>query len=143
MISKEEASCLFYCKSFEEGNITTCMQNIEESPDVDLCYINNPDEPMLICKSRIFGSRVYKLYKLKRELEDEAAKSEDKEGVTLAPRGFSQWLNKNNVDLTSTKPERKITKTSTEIRARSRQLNVLHDISYVSVAEDILKVQDF
>ncbi|EPB88012.1 hypothetical protein HMPREF1544_05190 [Mucor circinelloides 1006PhL] len=56
------------------------------------------------------------------------------------PLGFSQWLNKNNVDLTSTEPERKITKTSTEIRARSRQLNVLHDISYVSVAEDILKV---
>lgn len=46
------------------------------------------------------------------------------------PLGFSQWLNKNNVDLTSTEPERKITKTSTEIRARSRQLNVLHDISY-------------
>lgn len=89
MISKEEASCLFYCKSFEEGNVKTCMQNIEKSPDVDLCYINNPDEPMLICKSRIFGSRVYKLYKLKRELEDgatktnEAAKSEDKEDVTL------------------------------------------------------------
>lgn len=38
---------------------------------------------MLICKSRIFGSRVYKFYKLKRELEDEAAKSEDKEDVTL------------------------------------------------------------
>ncbi|KAG2210885.1 hypothetical protein INT47_000039 [Mucor saturninus] len=60
----------------------------------------------------------------------------DKKGLL----GFSQWLNKNNVDLTSTEPERKITKTSTEIRARSRQLNVLHDVNYVSVAEDILQV---
>lgn len=66
------------------------MQNIEKSPDVDLCYINNPDEPMLICKSRVFGSRIYKLYKLKQELEDEAAKAtnkaannKDKEDVTL------------------------------------------------------------
>lgn len=49
---------------------------------------------MLICKSRIFGSRVYKLHELKRELEDEAAKSEDKEDLTLgkARKKFRQIL---------------------------------------------------
>lgn len=65
------------------------MKNVKKSPDANLCYTKNPDEPMLVCKYPIFGSHKYKLYKLKQELEDEAAKakeaakSEDKEELTL------------------------------------------------------------
>ncbi|KAG2238027.1 hypothetical protein INT48_002594 [Thamnidium elegans] len=68
MISKEEASCIFYCKEFKEENVKTCMQNIQLSPDVDLCY---------------------KLYKSKEVLEqvqvqvEEAVNSDKKEDLIL------------------------------------------------------------
>ncbi|KAG1135147.1 hypothetical protein G6F37_013078 [Rhizopus arrhizus] len=163
MISKEEASCIFYCKAFEEENVKICIQNIEASPEVDLCYTNDPNEPSLVCKSRIFGSpNSYKLYKFEQVLAEEAAKNNDKEDIILVsvsdkdilstiwkftykfdkktPLGFSQWLSKQNIDLTSVEPERKISKTGKEIRARSRQLNVLDDTHYISVAENVLNI---
>lgn len=84
MISKEEASCIFYCKAFEEENVKICIQNIEASPEVDLCYTNDPNEPSLVCKSRIFGSpHSYKLYKFEQILSEEAAKNNDKEDIML------------------------------------------------------------
>lgn len=55
-LSKEEASCVCYCKAFGEESLKICIQNIESSPDVDLCYTNDPNEPSLVCKSQIFGS---------------------------------------------------------------------------------------
>lgn len=79
MISKEEASCVFYCKEFNEENDKTCIQNIQLSPDVDLCYIDDPKDPLLVCKTRIYGSRVYKLYKSKEV--SEAVNSDKKEDL--------------------------------------------------------------
>ncbi|KAG1061808.1 hypothetical protein G6F41_011968 [Rhizopus arrhizus] len=178
-------------EAFEEENIKICIQNIEASPEVDLCYTNDPNEPSLVCKSRIFGSpNSNKLYKFEQVLAEEAAKNTDKEDIILesdsqivdflnyiyrpteeyifdsryklvsvsdkdilstiwkftykfdkkTPLGFSQWLSKQNIDLTSVEPERKISKTGKEIRARSRQLNVLDDTHYISVAENVLNI---
>ncbi|KAG2228775.1 hypothetical protein INT48_001714 [Thamnidium elegans] len=200
MISKEEASCIFYCEEFEEENVKTCMQNIQLSPDVDLCYNNDPNEPFLVCKLRIYGSpKCYKLYKSKEVLEqvqagvEEAVNSDKKEDLTLGkdkngsqiveflnyiyrppeedlfdsrykpalvsdkdilstvsyfttkfykkgPLGFSQWLSHQKLDLTAVKPQRKSLKTGNEIRIRKRQLNVLNDKYFLSVAENMLDV---
>lgn len=71
MISKEEASCIFYCKQYNEENVKVCLLNVETSPDVTLCYVNNPYEPMLVCNYRVFGAPAfYKLYKTKEELTE-------------------------------------------------------------------------
>ncbi|EPB82224.1 hypothetical protein HMPREF1544_11029 [Mucor circinelloides 1006PhL] len=71
MISKEEASCIFYCKQYNEENVKVCLLNVETSPDVTLCYVNNPYEPMLVCNHRVFGAPAfYKLYKTKEELTE-------------------------------------------------------------------------
>ncbi|KAI8980861.1 hypothetical protein BDB01DRAFT_188594 [Pilobolus umbonatus] len=69
MIPKEEASCIFYCKEYTEDNAKVCLLNLEKSPDVILCYIHNPNDPLLICSRRVFGSpHLYKLYKSKKEI---------------------------------------------------------------------------
>ncbi|KAI9270833.1 hypothetical protein BY458DRAFT_509901 [Sporodiniella umbellata] len=57
------------------------------------------------------------------------------------PLGFSQWLNLQNADLTSTEPERKVQKTKgKEMKLRSRQLYVLDDKYYDFVVNDIVEV---
>ncbi|KAG1090271.1 hypothetical protein G6F42_019743 [Rhizopus arrhizus] len=56
------------------------------------------------------------------------------------PVGFSQWINRQELDLLSSEPKRKIAKTGNEIRLRSRKLNVLNDTYHVSVAENVLNV---
>lgn len=84
MISKEEASCIFYCKAFDTENAKICLENIEASPDVDLCYTTDPHDPLLVCKSRIFGSlKFYKLYKLKKVLVEEAENRANKADLVL------------------------------------------------------------
>lgn len=84
MISKEKASCVFYCKAFEEENVKICIQNIEASPEINLCYTNDPNEPSLVCKSRILGSpNSYKLYKFEQVLAEEATENDDKEDIVL------------------------------------------------------------
>ncbi|CAO3664011.1 unnamed protein product [Rhizopus stolonifer] len=197
MISKEEAGCIFYGKEFKEENVEICLQKIQLSPDVDLCYINDPHEPFLVCNSRIHGSpKYYKLYKSKEVLEQvqaevkEAANSDKKEDLILendsqiveflnyiyrspeedlfdsrykpvlvsdkdilstvwkfttkfdkkGPLGFSQWLNHQKLDLTDVEPQRKSLKTGNEIRIRKRQLNVLNDKYFLSVAENVLGI---
>ncbi|KAI8982322.1 hypothetical protein BDF20DRAFT_866255 [Mycotypha africana] len=191
MISKEEASCLFYCKPFDENSAEECLKNIEASPEVDLCYTNNFNEAMLICKSRIYGApNFYKLYKSKQEIAEETANNADKKNIIFendsqivdfinyvfrpkeenlcdpryklatvydkdimsviwkfshksdskTPLAFSQWLNAQKVDLTSTEPERKIVKTDKKVlKLRSRQLSTLDHVYYDTVAETIVE----
>ncbi|KAG1057987.1 hypothetical protein G6F43_000189 [Rhizopus delemar] len=115
-------------------------------PDVDHCYTHNPIEPMLICKSRIFGApNLYNLYRLKQVLAEETGSNDNEEDILFgksrkpkeeylldshykstyvydkdilsvvwkftdkfnkkSPLGFSQWLNRQDVDLTLTQPE--------------------------------------
>ena len=82
MIPKEEASCIFYCRPFNEKNAEECFENIRVSPEVDLCYTNNSHEPMLICKSRIYGApNLYKMYKTKQEITEEIENNADNKNI--------------------------------------------------------------
>lgn len=70
------------------------MQNIQLSPDVDLCYINDPKDPFLVCKTRIYGSRIYKLYKSKEVLEQAEVNSDEKEDLILGKDSqIAEFLN--------------------------------------------------
>ncbi|KAG1445797.1 hypothetical protein G6F56_009789 [Rhizopus delemar] len=85
MIGKEEASCIFYCKQYNEENVEVCLLNVKKCPDVTLCYTNNPFEPMLVCNQRVFGApNRYKLYKTKAESSGvEPSTEKNKENIVL------------------------------------------------------------
>jgi hypothetical protein len=39
--------------------------------DILICYRNNPNEPELVCRARVFGAPLlYKLYKSREEIEE-------------------------------------------------------------------------
>ncbi|EIE90582.1 hypothetical protein RO3G_15293 [Rhizopus delemar RA 99-880] len=58
------------------------LVNVKVLPDVDHCYTRNPIEPMLICKSRIFGApNLYNLYKLKQVLAEETGSNDNEEDI--------------------------------------------------------------
>ncbi|KAI8057394.1 hypothetical protein BDF21DRAFT_403560 [Thamnidium elegans] len=104
---------------------------------------------MLVCNHRAFGGpALYKLYKTKKEITEVIPNNNtNKKNIVLGnlvnyleyshkfdqktPLGFSQWLNSQNVGLTSTEPERKIIKTKEkEIELRSRYVYILDNKYY-------------
>jgi hypothetical protein len=55
-ISREEACCIFYCKKFNEENAKIYIERVGKMEEVEICYRNNPNEPELVCESRVFGA---------------------------------------------------------------------------------------
>lgn len=68
-ISREEACCVFYCKKYTQENAKIYTERVDKMEDTNICFTNNPKEPMLICESRIYGAPdLYKSYKSREEL---------------------------------------------------------------------------
>ncbi|KAG1140683.1 hypothetical protein G6F37_012940 [Rhizopus arrhizus] len=63
IISKEQAVCIFYCQAYNESNVAELTKRIEEMKDVDICYLEDPTEPILACiitiNSRPFRYHLY------------------------------------------------------------------------------------
>jgi hypothetical protein len=82
-ISREEAICILYCEKYTEANVETLSKRINEMIDIEICYNNDPYEPMLQCIKRIYGSpNVYHLYLSNKSLQESIPK-EDTENSCL------------------------------------------------------------
>lgn len=97
------------------------MNNIEVSPDVDLCYTNDSQIIDFIiyiyrpADEHLFDSR----YKLSIVYDMDILSILCKFTARFDKKtllSFSQWLNRNDINLTNTEPGMKIAKTSTQTR---------------------------
>ena len=63
IISREQAVCIFYCQAYNDSNVAELTKRIEEMKDVDICYLQDPTEPILACvmtiNSRPFSYHLY------------------------------------------------------------------------------------
>ncbi|KAL0074018.1 hypothetical protein F4703DRAFT_1781198 [Phycomyces blakesleeanus] len=82
MISKEEASCIFFCKKYSEENSMSCLNKIERMEDIELCYSTNSRRPSVQSEATIYGNlEEYHTYSTKEELKRKNAISDyEKEG---------------------------------------------------------------
>ncbi|KAI8997478.1 hypothetical protein BDB01DRAFT_714128 [Pilobolus umbonatus] len=53
IICREQAICIFYCKEFTEENVAICSKKIEDIGDVDICYLVDPTDPVLVLDIRV------------------------------------------------------------------------------------------
>jgi hypothetical protein len=53
IICREQAVCIFYCEDFNEENAARCSKKIENIGDVDICYLHDPTDPVLVFNTRI------------------------------------------------------------------------------------------
>jgi hypothetical protein len=54
-ITREQAICMFFCKEFNEENIKTLVKRIDDMKDIDVCYRDDPTDPVLVSNSMING----------------------------------------------------------------------------------------
>lgn len=47
VITREQAICTFYCKEYNEKNVTKLTKIIDSVKNVDICYLENPFMPIL------------------------------------------------------------------------------------------------
>jgi hypothetical protein len=52
-ICREQAICIFYCEDFIEENVARCSKKIEDIGDVDICYLHDPTDPVLVFNTRM------------------------------------------------------------------------------------------
>ncbi|ORX47698.1 hypothetical protein DM01DRAFT_1322371 [Hesseltinella vesiculosa] len=52
-VTKEQAICMFFCDKFSNENATKWLTNLDNLPEVDICYMTDPKEPLLIHKNRL------------------------------------------------------------------------------------------
>lgn len=90
MISKEEASCIFFRKEYSEENSMSCIGKIERMEDAELCYFTNPRRPTVQSEVTIYGNlEEFHTYLTEEELKQKHAISdyEKEEGIT-----FGNWF---------------------------------------------------
>lgn len=52
-ITKERALCILFCKEYNQENIKQLVKRIQDLKDMDVCYINDPREPVIVPLDRI------------------------------------------------------------------------------------------
>jgi len=48
IISKEQAVCIFYFQAYNESNVSELTKRSKEMKDVNICYLEDPTEPILV-----------------------------------------------------------------------------------------------
>ncbi|KAL7311413.1 hypothetical protein PS15m_009182 [Mucor circinelloides] len=62
-ISREQAICMFYCEPYNESNVVKLSKLIDDMNNIEICYSDDPTEPMLLCQTRINQNSVkFKTY---------------------------------------------------------------------------------
>lgn len=55
-ITKERALCVLFCKEYNQENVIQLVKRIQDLKDMDVCYINNPREPVIVPLDRILSN---------------------------------------------------------------------------------------
>ncbi|ORX58191.1 hypothetical protein DM01DRAFT_1333856 [Hesseltinella vesiculosa] len=67
-ISKEQALCMFYALEHTDKNVSALTNKLASLEDLELCYLTDPEHPVLASKTRIFASPItYKRHLSKSE----------------------------------------------------------------------------
>jgi hypothetical protein len=53
IISREQAICILYCVEFNEENAAKYSKKIEDTGDLDICYLLDINDPFLVTLTRI------------------------------------------------------------------------------------------
>lgn len=62
-IAREQAICIFFCHKYTESNVKKLLKRMETFEDVDICYDNDPLQPVLLCNEKINSEPLkYKRY---------------------------------------------------------------------------------
>lgn len=78
IICFEQACCMFYCKEYNDLNAKTYTDRVKEMEGIQIYYCKNPNEPKLVCETRMFGApNLHKLYKSRENLEEKGEEEED------------------------------------------------------------------
>ncbi|ORX47506.1 hypothetical protein DM01DRAFT_1339136 [Hesseltinella vesiculosa] len=59
MISRDQAICLLFCEEYNEGNAARLRKRIEDMKDFEICYENDPQDPVLI-HLRLWHAKAFK-----------------------------------------------------------------------------------
>ncbi|ORX45896.1 hypothetical protein DM01DRAFT_327536 [Hesseltinella vesiculosa] len=55
-ITEGQASCMFFSKEYTEENVNLLTEKVESYGELARCYETNPENPVLVTKSRMFSS---------------------------------------------------------------------------------------
>ncbi|KAI7861401.1 hypothetical protein BDF14DRAFT_373297 [Spinellus fusiger] len=47
-ITQEQAICSFFGEEFNEANKSVLVKRIDDLKDIDICYIDDPTDPVLV-----------------------------------------------------------------------------------------------
>ncbi|KAI8093689.1 uncharacterized protein BX664DRAFT_330332 [Halteromyces radiatus] len=70
IVTREQAVCMFFCEEYTESNVIKCSKKIDDREDIEICYAEDPTEPILLHQLCINGNPFkFKTYISKYELE--------------------------------------------------------------------------
>lgn len=53
IVTRDQAICLFYYEEYNEDNIIKLKKKLDSLEDLDICYLTDPEHPVLVFKTRI------------------------------------------------------------------------------------------
>ncbi|ORY88689.1 hypothetical protein BCR43DRAFT_448692, partial [Syncephalastrum racemosum] len=53
-VTKEQALCMLYCEDYTEDNAATLQKRLNDVEDFELCYRDDPTDPVLVSKRKLF-----------------------------------------------------------------------------------------
>ncbi|CEP14846.1 hypothetical protein [Parasitella parasitica] len=68
-ISREQAICMFYCEPYNESNVVKLSKLIDDMNNIEICYSDDPTEPMLISLKSLYASP-FKYHQYPASLKD-------------------------------------------------------------------------
>jgi hypothetical protein len=84
-ITREQAICMFFCKEFNEENIKTLVKRIDDMKDIDVCYRDDPTDPVLISSTK-FNSNAFLYHKYLITNPTLTEKNSDESQINLSKR---------------------------------------------------------
>lgn len=54
IVTKEQALCIVYCKSYSKTNVERFSNIIDDLENIEICYYDDPKRPLLQCKRTIY-----------------------------------------------------------------------------------------
>ncbi|KAI8376266.1 uncharacterized protein BYT42DRAFT_497920 [Radiomyces spectabilis] len=93
-ISREQAICMFYCELYNESNVVKLSKLIDDMNNIEICYSDNPTEPMLLCQTRINQNPVkFKTYISRNVISKDNDREEHKSKYRANQQQVVQFLN--------------------------------------------------
>ncbi|KAI7851661.1 hypothetical protein BDC45DRAFT_511427 [Circinella umbellata] len=62
-VTKQQALCMFHCEEYTNDNVIRLQKRLEEMEDLELCYRDDPTDPVMVSKRTIDNNpEKYHLY---------------------------------------------------------------------------------